>query len=122
MLLPVQTEAYRVSLLKPAANFGSMFLNQAVVAPASCKHILDLLVVEARKENTPTEESLVEAAERCYIDLVAHAKFLGVIVDFSQVSQGGRHLVVVFCPLEQIPQFCKSLARRVYGVLADPNR
>ena len=118
LLLPVQAEAHSVPLFEPAPNLGTMLLNQAVVAAAGGKDILDLLVVQASKENASAKEGLVDAAQRRDVDLARQAKFLGVLVHLSQVRQGGCHLLAVFGPLEEVPQLSNRLAGSVYEMLA----
>ncbi len=62
LLLPVQAEAHSVPLFEPAPDLRTVLLNQAVVAAAGGKDILDFLVVQASKENASAKERLVNAA------------------------------------------------------------
>lgn len=61
LLLPVEAEADGVALAEAAADLGTVLLDQAVVAAAGGEDVLDLFVVQARKDDAAAEEGLVDA-------------------------------------------------------------
>ncbi len=113
VLLPVEAEPDRVALLEPAADPGTVLLNQAVVPAASREDVLDLLVVQAREEDAPAEGRLVDAAERGDVDLAGQVELFGVVVDLAEVGQGGGDALGVFCSREEVSKFGNGLARGI---------
>jgi hypothetical protein len=105
-----------VALLEMAiAYLGTIFPDQAVIATAGGEDVLDLLVVQAGKEEATREEGLVDAAQGAHIDLARYSQTLGILIDLSQMGQCRGCLLVVVAAIPDVLELRKGLAWCIYS-------